>query len=302
MKSIRFFKLFAIIFAAPTLALSQEGWQLNSALTAMSGHYDGAQTMNNQDGLGIKVSGEKDKTWGFTASLQSTKIDMNRFMPKPTQNQDNWLLSGFMHTPSHVLPGRWTFQLDSHRVTNDATQNISSDVSVIAPQVTWLSYSQPLKLDLSYANSRYKDTALVRQFSASIAYGFNQAKDWLQVRSYAITNLEPASALGQSSTRAMDVKLTHIMDSRSTFAPQSLTFGIEHGKRIYVVDMPTQTVYNLPMLNEGGESVTGTWKLSSKTDLSLQYSKTRYFSNVPTAPSAHHFTLGTLSAQTATTW
>ncbi len=268
----------------------------------MSGHYDSAQTMNNQDGLGIKVSGEKDKTWGFTAGLQSTHIDMSRFMPKPTQDQDNWLLSGFTHTPSQTLPGRWTFQLDAHRVTNDATQSISSDVSVFAPQVTWLSYSQPLKLDFSYANSSYKNTAPVQQFSASIAYGFNQAKDWLQVRSYAITNLEPVSALGQSSTRAIDVKLTHILSSHSTFAPQSLTLGIERGERIYVVDMPTQTVYNLPMLNEGGESVAATWKLSPKTDLSLQYSKTRYFSNAPAALSAHHFTLGTLSAQIATAW
>lgn len=268
----------------------------------MTGHYDGSQTMTNQDGLGFKVSSEKDNKWGFTAGLQSTRIEMSSFMPKSTQNQDNWLFSGFVHTPSVALPGRWTFQLDVHQIKNDATQSISSDVKAIAPQVTWFSYRQPLKIDFSYANSSYKNTPPIQQFSASIAYGFNQAKDWLQVRSYAITNLETASALGQSSARAIDVKLTHIFGSHFKLAPHSLTLGIERGKRIYVVDMPTQTVYNLPMLNEGGGSVAATWKLSPKTDLNLQYSSTRYFSNAPTAPSAHSFSLGTLSAQIATTW
>ncbi len=284
------------------MALSQEGWQINSALTAMSGHYDDSQTMNNQRGLGVKVSGEKDQKWGLTAGLQSTRIDMNPFMPKPTQNQDNKLLSGFIHAPSVALPGRWTLQLDAHRVTNDAPQSINSDVKAIAPQITWLSYSRPLKIDFSYANSSYQNTAAIQQFSASIAYGLNQAKDWLQVRSYVINNLEPASALGQSSTRAFDLKWTHMFDSHLKLAPHSLTLGIERGERIYVVDMPTQTVYNLPMLNEGGENIAATWKLSPTTDLHVQYSQTRYFSNVPTAPSAHHFTLGTLSAQIATAW
>ncbi len=268
----------------------------------MTGHYADSLTMNNQHGLGVRVFGEKDQKWGLTAGLQSTRIDMAPITQVSTQNQDNWLLSGFVHLPTTKLPGRLTFQLDAHQVNNDASGSISSDVRAVAPQVTWLSYTQPLKVDFSYASSTYKNTAAIHQLSSAIAYGFNDAKDWLQVRSYAINNLDPASALGQSSTRATDFKLTHFLNGNLKWAPNTVTLGLERGKRIFVVDMATQTLYNLPMLNEGGENIAASWKLSPKTDLNLQFSKTKYFADIPYAPSAHRFTLSTLSAQLATSW
>jgi hypothetical protein len=295
-------KILALICATPTMSFAQDAWQIKSAVTAMTGHYVDSQTMYNQHGLGARLSGEKDQAWGITAGLQSTRIDMNPITQTTQQNQDNWLLSGFVHTPSTALLGRWTLQLDAHRVNNDASQSMSSDVHAVAPQITWLSYTEPLKVDVSFANSNYKNTATIHQFSPAIAYGFNGAKDWLQVRSYAISNLDPASALGQSSTHATDVKLTHIFSSHANWSPSSVTLGLERGKRIYVVDMTSQAVYNLPMLNEGGENIAANWKLSPKTDLTVQYSKTRYFSDAPTALSAHHFTLGVMSAQLATAW
>ena len=294
--------MLALICAAPVMSSAQDAWQIKSAVTAMSGHYAGAQTMYNQHGLGVRLSGEKNQTWGVTADLQSTRIDMNPITQTTQQNQDNWMLSGFLHTPSTTLPGRWTLQLDTHHVSNNASQSMSSDVHTVAPQITWLSYTQPLKLDVSFASSHYKNTAAIHQFSPAVAYGFNGAKDWLQFRSYAISNLAPSSALGQSSTHATDVKLTHIFSSHTNWSPASVTLGLERGKRIYVVDMTSQTVYNLPMLNEGGENIAANWKLSPKTDLTVQYSKNRYFSDVPTALSAHHFKLGILSAQIATAW
>ena len=302
LKSNHLPKILAIIAIAPSIAMAQDAWQLNSSITAMTGHYEDSLTMNSQRGLGVRMSGEKDKKWGVTAGLQSTRIDMAPITQVSTQNQDNWLLSSYVHTHSTKLPGRWTFQVDAHQINNDASQSISSDVHAIAPQVTWLSYSQPLKIDFSYASSSYKNTAAIHQLSSAIAYGLNDARDWLQVRSYAINHLTPASALGQSSTRATDIKLTHFLSNNLKWTPTSVTFGLERGKRIYVVDMATQTVYNLPMLNEGGENFAANWKLDPKTDLNLQFSKTRYFSDIPTAPSAHHFTLSTLSFQLAKAW
>lgn len=265
----------------------------------MSGHYADSLTMNNQRGLGVRMAGEKSQKWGFTAGLQSTRIDMAPITQVSTQNQDNWLLSGYAHKPSVMLPGRWTLQLDAHQLNNDAPQSNTSSVRAIAPQLTWLSYTQPLKLDLSYASSTYKNTAAIHQLSSAIAYGFNDATDWLQVRSYAINNLTSSEALGQSSTRATDIKLTHFFKTDVKWIPATVTVGLERGKRIYVVDMATQTVYNLPMLNEGGESIATNWKLTSKTDLNVQFSKTKYYSE---SVAAHRFTLSTLSAQIATAW
>ena len=302
MKSKNQVKLLVILCVVPSLAIAQESWQLGSSVTAMTGHYADALTMNNQRGLGVRLTGEKNQTWGFTAGLQSTRIDMAPITQVATQNQSNWLLSGLVNLPTTKLPGRMTFQLDAHKVHHDAEQSNTSDVRAIAPQVSWLSYTQPLKLDFSYAKSSYKNTPnSVHQISSSVAYGFNNASDWLQVRSYAINNLTRAEALGQSSSHATDIKLTHFFNGHLKWAPTTVTLGLERGKRIYVVDMATQTLYNLPMLNEGGENVAASWKLSPKTLLNLQLSKTKYFAEPPYLQ-AHRFTLSTLSAQLATTW
>ena len=267
----------------------------------MTGHYANAQTMYNQHGLGVRLSAEKDQAWGVTAGLQSTLIDMNPSTQTTQQNQDNWLLSGHIHTPSTTLPGRWTLQLDAHQVNNDAPQSISSHVHAMAPQLTWMSYTQPLKLDVSYATSNYKNTNTIHQFSPAIAYGFNDAKDWLQVRSYTINNLTTSEALGQSRTRATDFKLTHFLSGSSGWTPTTVTVGVERGKRIYLVDMTSQTVYNLPMLNHGGKNIATSWKLSPKSNLNVQFSKTNYYAE-PTPLPAHNFTLSVLSAQIATAW
>ncbi len=302
MKSNTPAQLLALLCFAPSMAMAQDGWQLGSSVTAMTGHYADSLTMNNQRGLGVRMTGEKDQKWGFTAGLQSTRIDMAPITQVSKQNQDNWLLSGLVHMQTTTLPGRLTFQLDAHQVHNDATNSNTSDVRAIAPQVIWLAYTQPLKIDFGYAQSNYKNTpASIHQLSAGIAYGFNNATDWLQVRGYAINNLTTAEALGQSSTRATDIKLTHFLSGNLTWAPTTVTLGLERGKRIYVVDMTSQTVYNLPMRNEGGENMAASWKLSPKTNLNLQLSKTKYYADPPFI-GAHRFTLSTLSAQLATAW
>jgi hypothetical protein len=89
------------------------------------------------------------------------------------------------------------------------------------------------------------------------------------------------------------------LHSQITGIPNSLTLGLERGKKVYGVDMQTQTVYNLPMVNEGGESLAATWTLTRQTNLSLQANSTRYYSELV---SAHKFKLNTLSAQLATSW
>jgi len=286
----------------PAISFSQDAWQFNSSVTTMTGHYADSLTMNNQHGLGIRIFGEKNQKWGFSAGLQSTRINMAPITQVSTQSQDNWLLSGYVNMTTTQLPGRLTFQIDAHQVHNDASQSNTSDVRAIAPQVTWLSYTQPLKFDFSYASSSYKNTPDgIHQFSSAIAYGFNDATNWFQIRSYAINNLTTSEALGQASTHATDFKFTHFPNSSLKWIPNTVTLGIERGKRIYVVDMTSQAIYNLPMLNEGGETIAASWKLSPKTNLNLQFNKTRYYAE-PSHLQSHRFTLSNLSTQIATSW
>jgi hypothetical protein len=292
-------KAIAIFFLSPALVYAKDTWQLTPSFNAMTGHYADSRTMNNQQGLGVRISGEKERQWGFTAGLQTTHIDMASITQTSVQHQDNWLASVYTHLPSTTWHGRWTLQIDTHKVKNDALHTNSNSVRALAPQITWLSNTEPLKMDLSLASSNYANTAPIYQLSSAVAYGFNNGTDWLQIRGYAINNLTPSEALGLSSTRAFDTKFTHFLNCTSTWVPTSITVGLDRGKRIYWVDMASQTIYNQPMINEGSQNIAASWKLNPKTNINLQFNQTRYYAE---SVEAHRFKLSTLSTQLAFAW
>ena len=287
------------LFSVPVLAQAQDGLQFNTAVNAMSGDYNGSLVMKKQHGVGIRLNAEQPNVGGFSVGLQSTHIDMQPLVPKATQDQNNWLLSGYAYAPSTSLSGRFKWQLDVHRVLNDASQGNSDGVTAVVPQLSWVSFDRPLTFDLSYAQSRYPNTRTIHQLSPSVGFGFNNNQNWFQIRGYLIQNLEPSLSLGMSSSHATDFRLTQLFQSPSPWVPQSVTLGLERGKKIYFVDAVTQTVHNLPMRNDGGESVAAVWRFSQSSQVKVQLQQTHYFSNDYIA---HDFTLKTLSAQVGRDW
>lgn len=278
----------------PAVAPSQEAWQFRADVNTMTGDYKQAQIMRKQHGQGIRLSGEQQNVWGFSAGLQSTHIDMQPMLPKATQSQNNWVLSAHRYAPSLGLTGRWKMQMDAHRVFNDTLSGNSSGVTALVPRLIWVSLERPLTLELSYARSDYNNSPTIHQFSPSVGLGFNHQRSWLQARAYMIQNLDPSTSMGLSSTHASDIRLTQFFQNTSHWMPQSITLGMERGHKIYFVDMTTQTVHNLPMRNDGGESISAIWKLNAKTQLTLQLQDTSFFSNTF---SSHDFSLRTFSAQ-----
>ena len=287
------------LFSVPVLAQAQDGLQFNTAVNAMSGDYNGSLVMKKQHGVGVRLNAEQPNVGGFSVGLQSTHIDMQPLVPKATQDQNNWLLSGYAYAPSTSLSGRFKWQLDVHRVLNDASQGNSDGVTAVVPQLSWVSFDRPLTFDLSYAQSRYPNTRTIHQLSPSVGFGFNNNQNWFQIRGYLIQNLEPSLSMGMSSSHATDFRLTQLFQSPSPWVPQSVTLGLERGKKIYFVDAVTQTVHNLPMRNDGGESVAAVWRFSQSSQVKVQLQQTHYFSNDYIA---HDFTLKTLSAQVGRDW
>jgi hypothetical protein len=287
------------LFSFPVLAQAQDGLQFNTAVNAMSGDYNGSLVMKKQHGVGVRLNAEQPNVGGFSVGLQSTHIDMQPLVPKATQDQNNWLLSGYAYAPSTSLSGRFKWQLDVHRVLNDASQGNSDGVTAVVPQLSWVSFDRPLTFDLSYAQSRYPNTRTIHQLSPSVGFGFNNNQNWFQIRGYLIQNLEPSLSMGMSSSHATDFRLTQLFQSPSPWVPQSVTLGLERGKKIYFVDAVTQTVHNLPMRNDGGESVAAVWRFSQSSQVKVQLQQTHYFSNDYIA---HDFTLKTFSAQVGRDW
>lgn len=295
------FRTFAIVCAlsAPALTCAQSGWEFNSALSVMAGELTDPIILKNQNGQGIRIMGEKNQTWGMAAGIHTTRMNMQANVPVSRQNQDNWMLSGWGHAISTSLPGRLTLQLDAYKTTNDSTETISSDVLTWAPKITWVSSGHPLKMDLSYAHSRYKNTDPIHQISASLAYGFNDAKDWIQVRGYLIDNLNPVHAVGYSQTQALDVKWTHFLGHSSAWLPVSMTLGLERGQKIYTLDVDKQYIYNLPMLNQGGENIAAQWNIGHKATLQAMLSKNKYLAD---QPFKRDFMFTTLGVQVSKSW
>ncbi len=287
------------LFSVPVLAQAQDGLQFNTAVNAMSGDYNGSLVMKKQHGVGVRLNAEQPNVGGFSVGLQSTHIDMQPLVPKATQDQNNWLLSGYAYAPSTSWSGRFKWQLDVHRVLNDASQGNSDGVTAVVPQLSWVSFDRPLTFDLSYAQSRYPNTRTIHQLSPSVGFGFNNNQNWFQIRGYLIQNLEPSLSMGMSSSHATDFRLTQLFQSPSPWVPQSVTLGLERGKKIYFVDAVTQTVHNLPMRNDGGESVAAVWRFSQSSQVKVQLQQTHYFSNDYIA---HDFTLKTFSAQVGRDW
>jgi hypothetical protein len=61
LNSTQTIKLLALYCMTPAISFAQDAWQFGSSVTAMTGHYADSLTMNNQHGVGVRMSGEKDK-------------------------------------------------------------------------------------------------------------------------------------------------------------------------------------------------------------------------------------------------
>ena len=293
------FKLLVLLAAWQGVARAEDAWQINTSVVAMTGQYANAMLLREQRGTGLQVSAEKDRIWGVTAGLQTTHMDLQPIVPTGAIHQNNWLLSGFARLPSSALPGLWTLQLDAYKSTNDAADHGRSNVQAIAPQVTWMSFERPLKLDFAYASSKYQTMNRIIQRSASVAYGFNSSKDWVQVRSYDISHLTPAAAMGQSQARGTDIALTHFLTDPAVWQPVFVSLRRQTGQRIYYIDVDSQVNFNLPMRNDGGTSLAARWAINPKTALTLQWMNSKLFTNEPLE---HRFSLNSIGLKVTSSW
>jgi hypothetical protein len=251
-----------------------ESWYLNATGSATEGAYSGSALRDRLSEQGIRLSADYLEQGGITTAYSHTRISMKNGVQATEQN--NLLLSGRLNFRPDALPGRFTVRLDGHRITNnDATRN-TNDVSVIAPQLSWLSKSETLYADLGYADSRYQNQLSVRQYTPTLGIGLNGGSDWVQLRGYLISGMNPTRAAGKSSTSAIDTKWTHYFAPRSALIPTSATLGVTAGERIYAVDMDAQSVANLADLDKGGASLGLGWNVNKHTKVFALVGQTKF--------------------------
>ena len=281
-----------IMTFASNSAYCQHDWQIKSEFNFAKGDYNNSQVLGQQKSTGIRLDFDRGDI-GSTLGFQNTRIDLLPILNQPQQNQDNWLGSIYKRFPVASLLGQVALRLDAHHLrSSDPTQ---ANIHVIAPQASWISAQLPLGLDLSLAHSSYSTMPTVKQYGIAARWGFNQLQDWLEIRQYRIQNLDAIHALGNRDTQAHEIRFTHLLTPITSWQPKRISMALERGGKIFFVDMQSQTVYNMSMLNKGGHSVASTWSIRPKVDFTLQFNQNKYSQR-------NDFTLTTLSAQTSIGW
>jgi len=280
---------------APT-SLAPNEWSVKVTPQFTYGSYNNSPTRDSITSFGIFGEAQYLDRFGFTIGGASTDLKMK--LGVPTIKQNNSFLSGKYNFTPDSLPGRLTLRADIHRATNNDATNETNGVTVIAPQVAFLSYDKSQYFDLGYARSKYGDSNIgngsltVTQWTPTVGVGFNKGADWLQLRAYAISVSNAARAQNKSGTDAVEAKWTHYYAFPGGLTPEKIQLSGLFGERIYAVDGDSASLYNLTDMQQGGVSVGGQWKLAEDSHLLLQSGYDRYINGTNTTYSAAYVYVG----------
>ena len=242
-----------------------EPWTFNAAASVTTGSYQDAQQRENLTESGVQVTGNYQELGGLALGYSTTRITMKN--QAPATDQENLMLSGHLNFQPDAYSGRWTMRLDRYRITNNDTTGDTDRVDAVATQLSWLSKDKSWYADLGLAHSGYQNNLSVDQYTPTVGFGLNQGADWIQLRSYQISGLNPLRASGKSSTSAGEAKWTHYFVPGAAWMPASASVGVMGGERIYAVDMDAQSVANLADINTGAVSLGLTWTLTKNSRL-----------------------------------
>lgn len=266
--------LIMLLAASGLSAQSTDGpWFGSVDVQGLLSSYSGNTTRDTFRNFGVFIRGEYLERAGVTAGYQRTALgftDGDRDIA-----QDNLFLSGRWSTTPDWASGRITWRLDGHVISNDDASGETDDVTVVAPQVSYLNYSRTLYLDLGFAASSYGDGRLssesldIDQWTPTLGFGFNEQRDWLQLRAYLIEPSIPGRARGKDDTAALELKWTHWNAGGRLLGLDNVRTSVMLGERIFAVDPDAGGIYNLSDLQTGGVSLGGEWALSERDRLLL---------------------------------
>jgi hypothetical protein len=275
----RTYAITTLITAALTAALALPAWAAGEWITtagaqAVYGSYGSSTQRDQVTGYGAVLSSDYLERGGFTLGLNRTDIKMNAGSEDIGQNA--LFASGKLNFTPDGVAGRLTGRMDVHVINNDDATNDTDGVKAYAPQVSYLSFDKRRYFDLGYARSIYRNDLEVNQFTPTVGFALNEGADWLQVRGWFIDPSNAARAQGESSTTALEAKLTHWFGANKPLGLDNVRLSALVGKRIYAVDPDAGAVANLSDVQRGGVSLGGEWKLGESMSVLAILSRDNY--------------------------
>jgi hypothetical protein len=256
-----------------------EQWYMRMDVQALYTDYSGSVQRGSLGNLGFFVRADYLERGGVTFGYNRTSLTGEE--AGPDIEQDNIFVSGRWQTTPDWASGRVTLRLDGYSISNDDATGATDDVRVIAPQVSYLNYDQTFYFDLGYAESSYGDSVLiadtldVEQWTPTLGFGFNEQRDWLQLRAYLIEPSSPVRAQNEEATAALQVNWTHWSTNR-ILGIDNFRYSVLLGERVYAVDPDAGSIYNLSDLQTGAATIGAEWLPGEKSRVLLLLGVERY--------------------------
>lgn len=270
----------AYLLAAGVHPVHADEWVAHVSPSVTTGTYQDSTARSSLLERGITVSANYLDKGGVALGVSNASVFMKSGVT--TTEQTNTVLSGHWSYQVPDMPGRWTVRMDLHSITNNDPSGDTDKVVALAPQLSWLSSDGMLYADLGYARTRYQNDLSgndlsVNQLTPTLGFALNEGYDWVQVRSYLMSGMNPLRANGKSDASALEVKWTHFMSpDTSALLPASIAVGLVGGDRIYAVDMDAQSVANLKDIHTGTANIGLNWKLSKTAGLFVLLGQSRF--------------------------
>lgn len=258
-------------------AFAESGdWQVKADTQALYGTYSSSIKRKSVSSTGLIVSADYLEKGGFSLGGNYTKL---KFNGGSIINQQAVYGNVRYNVYLDALPGPLTLRLDGHAINNNDTTGNTDNVTVVAPQISFLNYDKTFYIDLGYARSSYKNDLHVQQWTPTLGFGFNEGTDWVQVRGYFINPSNALRAQNKSKTSAVDMKWTHWLNPETSLGLEKVQISGLVGERIYAVDGDAAAVYNLADVQRGSVSLALQWRLSQAFHLMLAAGNERYLDN-----------------------
>lgn len=266
----------ALITTPQVTEAEESDWSVTMDKRGIYGSYSGSINRNYIVGAGMLLNADYLEQGGVAIGAGFTKLSFN------TGGEiDQKALYGSVHYNLYLdaVPGPLTLRIDGHGIFNNDVSGDTDNVTVIAPQLSFMNYDKTFYADLGYAYSSYQNNLNIHQFTPTIGFGFNASADWIQLRGYFVDPSNPLRAQNKNSTAAVEAKWTHWFASSSWHRLERAQISGLAGERIYAVDGDTAQVYNLADIQQGSVSLALQWQLTESMKLMLIGGNERYLDN-----------------------
>jgi len=259
---------------------AEKNWYMKMDISALAGSSSGSVERDGLTSFSLFLAADYLERGGLVAGYNRTSISFRN--SGGDIDQDQLYLSGRYSLTPDWAAGRISLRLDGYAIDNNDPGEGTGDLRIAAPQISYMNFKKTFYVDIGYATSSYGTSSNVAgdldvtQWTPTVGFGFNESRDWVQLRTFLIDLSNAERAQGEDSTAALEIKWTHWFDGAGLLGMDNIRLSGLVGERLYAVDPDAAVVYNLADIQTGGFTLGGEWALNERSSILLQFGLEQY--------------------------